>query len=109
MAQEIQGRGGSEVRVLNPTKLPFIWDTPTKTDKEDAMKLTYLIEERQDNKRPIVPLLNEQEMDGGKSQGVEPDTITEHPTLLVCVLGVPDHHEEKPVDIWIGCRRLLKS
>ena len=35
MAREIQERVGSEVRVLNSAKLPFIWDAPTKTDKSD--------------------------------------------------------------------------
>jgi hypothetical protein len=34
-AREIQERAGSEVRVLNSAKLPFIWDAPTKTDKSD--------------------------------------------------------------------------
>ena len=41
MAQEIMQRAGCEVRVLNAAKLPFIWDAPTKTDKEDAMKLAH--------------------------------------------------------------------
>jgi hypothetical protein len=35
MAREIQERVGSEVRVPNSAKLPFIWDAPTKTDKSD--------------------------------------------------------------------------
>jgi hypothetical protein len=35
MAREIMERVGSEVRVLNAAKLPFIWDSPTKTDKSD--------------------------------------------------------------------------
>ena len=56
MAREIQERAGSCVRVLNSAKLPFIWDAPTKTDREDAMKLAHLIEERRDEKLPIVPL-----------------------------------------------------
>jgi hypothetical protein len=38
MAWEIVKVVGSEVRVLNSAKLPFIWDAPTKTDKEDARK-----------------------------------------------------------------------
>ena len=42
MAYEIQEHVGCEVRVLNAAKLPFIWDAPTKTDKEDAMKLAHL-------------------------------------------------------------------
>jgi transposase len=62
IAREIQERVGSEVRVLNAAKLPFIWDAPTKTDKEDAMKLAHLVEERRDEKLPIVPLPSEEEM-----------------------------------------------
>jgi transposase len=61
-AREIQERVGSEVRVLNPAKLPFIWSAPTKTDKEDAMKLAHLVEERSDEKLPIVPLPSEKEL-----------------------------------------------
>jgi transposase len=62
MAREIQTRVGCEVRVLNSAKLPSIWDAPTKTDKEDAMKLAHLIEERRDEKLPIVPLPSEKEL-----------------------------------------------
>ena len=62
IAREIQERVGSEVRILNSAKLPFIWDTPTKTDKEDAMKLAHLIEERRDEKLPLVPLPSEKEI-----------------------------------------------
>jgi transposase len=62
MAREILTRVGCEVRVLNAAKLPFIWDAPTKTDKEDAMKLAHLIEERRDEKLPIVPLPSEEEI-----------------------------------------------
>jgi transposase len=61
VAREIQERVGSEVRVLNSAKLPLIWDAPTKTDREDAMKLAHLIEERRDEKLPLVPLPSEQE------------------------------------------------
>ena len=62
VAREIMERAGSEVRVLNSAKLPFIWDAPTKTDKEDAMKLAHLIEERRDEKLPLVSLPSEKEM-----------------------------------------------
>jgi len=62
MAREIQEQVGSDVRVLNSAKLPFIWDAPTKTDKEDAMKLAHLVEERRDEKLPLVPLPSEKEM-----------------------------------------------
>ena len=61
-AYEIQEQAGCEVRVLNAAKPPFIWDTPTKTDREDAMKLAHLIEERRDEKLPIVPLPSKQEI-----------------------------------------------
>jgi len=63
MAREIIQRVGCEVRVLNPSKLPMIWNAPTKTDKEDAMKLAHLIEERRDEKLPTVPLPSEREME----------------------------------------------
>jgi transposase len=66
MAYEIQERVGCEVRVLNAAKLPFIWDAPTKTDKEDAMKLAHLVEERRDAKLPIVPLPSPEEMERRK-------------------------------------------
>jgi len=66
MAREIQEQVGSEVRILNPSKLPFIWDAPTKTDKEDARKLAMLIEERRDEKLPIVPLPSEKEQERRK-------------------------------------------
>jgi len=59
---EIQETVGCEVRVLNSAKLPFIWDAPTKTDKEDARKLARLIEERRDEKLPIVPLPSKEEI-----------------------------------------------
>ena len=63
IAREITQRVGSEVRVLNSAKLPIIWSEPTKTDKEDAMKLAHLVEERRDEKLPIVPLPSEREME----------------------------------------------
>jgi len=65
-AREIMEVVGSEVRVLNAAKLPFIWAAPTKTDKEDAMKLAHLVEERRDEKLPIVPLPSEKELERRK-------------------------------------------
>jgi hypothetical protein len=62
IAREIQKQVGSEVRLLHSAKLPFIWDAPTKTDKEDAMKLAHLIEERRDEKLPIGAVPSEKEM-----------------------------------------------
>jgi transposase len=67
MAREIMERAGSEVRVLNSAKLPIIWNEPTKTDKEDAMKLAHLVEERKDEKLPLVPLPSEEEMERRKT------------------------------------------
>jgi len=67
MAREVMEQIGCEVRVLNSAKLPFIWDAPTKTDKEDAMKLAHLVEERRDEKLPIVPLPSEKEMERRKT------------------------------------------
>ena len=66
-AREIMERAGSEVWVLNSAKLPLIWNAPTKTDKEDAMKLAHLVEERKDEKLPLVPLPSEQEMERRKT------------------------------------------
>jgi len=66
MAREIMERAGSETRVLNSAKLPFIWDASAKTDREDAMKPAHLIEERHDEKLPLVPLPGEQEMERRK-------------------------------------------
>jgi transposase len=66
MAREIMERIGSEVVVVNSGKLPYIWDAPTKTDKEDAMKLAHLVEERRDEKLPIVPLPSEKELERRK-------------------------------------------
>ncbi|MDR2476170.1 MAG: hypothetical protein LBD18_00080, partial [Treponema sp.] len=59
IAWEIGERVGSEMRVLNSAKLPFI--------KEDAMKPAHLIEERLDEKLPIVPLPDEREMERRKT------------------------------------------
>jgi transposase len=62
MAREIQERVGSTVLVMHTEKLRIIWDTDTKTDKEDAVKLAYLVAERPDERLPLVPLPSEQEM-----------------------------------------------
>ena len=94
MAREIQERAGSEVRVLNSAKLPFIWDAPTKTDKEDAMKLAHLVEERRDEKLPIVPLPSEQEMERRKtlaSYGREMRNRTRHINTLHAIFVHQGH------------------
>ena len=62
MAREIMDWKGCEVRVLNSAKLPFIWDAPTKTYREDAIKLAHLIEERRGERLPLVPLPSEKEL-----------------------------------------------
>ena len=85
MAREIMECVGSEVRVLNAAKLPFIWDAPTKTDKEDAMKLAHLVEEWRDKKLPIVLLPSEKGLDRRKtrvSYGWEMRNRTRHINTL---------------------------
>jgi hypothetical protein len=67
MAREIMERTGCEERVLNSAKLPFIWGAPTKTDKEEAMKLAHLVEERRDGKLPVAPLPGEKELEHRKT------------------------------------------
>jgi hypothetical protein len=66
MANEIKLTGGGKGRVRNRAKLPFIGEAPTETDKEDAMKLAHLIEERTDEKLPIVPLPRDKERERRK-------------------------------------------
>jgi transposase len=94
MAREIQERAGCEVRVLNSAKLPIIWDAPTKTDKEDAMKLAHLVEDRRDEKLPIVPLPSEKEMERRKtlsSYGREMKNRTRHINTLHAIFVHQGH------------------
>jgi len=94
MAREIMEKTGGEVRVLNSAKLPFIWDAPTKTDKEDAMKLAHLIEERRDEKLPIVPLPSEKELARRKilaSYGREMKNRTRHINTLHAIFVHQGH------------------
>jgi transposase len=94
MAREIMERTGSEVRVLNAAKLPFIWDAPTKTDKEDAMKLAHLVEERRDEKLPVVPLPSEKELARRKtlaSYGREMRNRTRHINTLHAIFVHQGH------------------
>jgi hypothetical protein len=53
--------------VLNSAKLPFIWDSPTKTDKEDAMKLAHL--HRREARREIAYSAFTKRKGNGKAQG----------------------------------------
>jgi transposase len=62
MAYEIKERTGSEVVVLNSSKLPLIYGSMKKTDKEDALKLARLIEMLKDEQLPTVPLPGKTEM-----------------------------------------------
>jgi len=83
-----------KVRVLNSAKLPFIWDAPTKTDKEDAMKLSHLIEERQDEKLPLVPLPSEKELQRRKvlvAYGREMRNRTRHLNTLHAIFVHQGH------------------
>jgi transposase len=65
-AREIIERAKCEVVVLNSGKLPWIWDAPTKTDKEDARKLARLIEERRNDQLPLVPIPDATELERRK-------------------------------------------
>ncbi len=101
-AREIMERIGSEVRVLNSAKLPFIWDAPTKTDKEDAMKLAHLVEERRDEKLPIVPLPSEKEMERRKilaDHGREMKNRTRYLNTLHAIFVHQGHTTIKKKDI----------
>ena len=108
MAQEILQRVGCEVRVLNAAKLPFIWDAPTKTDKEDAMKLAHLIEERRDEKLPIVPLPSEKELEMRKitsNKDRETRNRTRHINRLHSLFHNQGHTEIAKKDLATAERR----
>jgi transposase len=108
MAKEIIERIGSEVRVLNSAKLPFIWDAPTKTDKEDAMKLAHLVEERKDEKLPIVPLPSEKELERRKilaDHGREMKNRTRFINTLHAIFIHQGHTTIKRKDLSTGARR----
>lgn len=62
MAYEIKAQVGCEVVVLNSSKLPLIYGSMKKTDKEDSLKLARLIEMMNDEQLPSVPLPSEKEM-----------------------------------------------
>jgi len=94
MSKEIMEGVGSEVRVLNAEKLPFIWDAPTKTDKEDAMKLAHLVQERRDEKLPIVPLPSEKELERRK--------VVASYNREVCSRIIAINHPVFSLDIIIG-------
>jgi len=109
MAYEIQERVGSEVRVLNSAKLPFIWSAPTKTDKEDAMKLAHLIEERRDEKLPIVPLPSKQEIERRKllaNYGREVKGRTRNLNLLHAMFVHQGHTTVVKKDLAVSERRI---
>jgi len=109
MAREIMERTGSEVRVLNASKLPFIWDAPTKTDKEDAMKLAHLIQERRDEKLPLVALPSEKEMERRKilaSYGREMNHRTRYINTLHALFVHQGHTAVVKKDLATAERRL---
>jgi transposase len=62
MAKEIEAAVGCRVYVLNPSHLALIYGTMKKTDKEDAMKLAHILEDYQEERLPVVPVPDEQEM-----------------------------------------------
>jgi transposase len=107
-AREIMERVGSEVRILNAAKLPFIWDAPTKTDKEDAMKLAHLIEERRDEQLPLVPLPSEKEMARRKllaNYGREQRNRTKHLNTLHALFVHQGHTTVVKKNLATGAKR----
>jgi transposase len=62
-AREILEKAGSQVVVLNSDKPPLIWSAPTKTDKEDAMKLARVTADVRDERLPIVPVPSKEELE----------------------------------------------
>ena len=67
LASELKERVGCEVRVLHSAKLPFIWDSPTKTDREDAMRLAHLY--RRQARREIAYSASTKRKGTGKAHG----------------------------------------
>jgi transposase len=61
MAYEIKARVGCQVVVLNSNKLPLIYGSMKKTDKEDSLKLARMVQMMSDEQLPSVPLPNEEE------------------------------------------------
>jgi transposase len=108
MAGEITARIGCEVRVLNSAKLPFIWDAPTKTAKEDAMKLAHLVEERRDEKLPVVPLPCGKELERRKilaAYGREMRNRTRHLNTLHAIFVHQGHTTVVKKDLRTAERR----
>jgi transposase len=62
LAKEMEKAVGCVIRVLNPSHLPIIYATDTKTDPEDALKLAHLLTDRPDSRLPIVPVPSDEEM-----------------------------------------------
>jgi transposase len=62
MAKEIEEQVGSEVIVLNSSKLALIYGSMKKTDKEDALKLAKIIQMIHGNLLPTVPVPSDKEM-----------------------------------------------
>jgi transposase len=62
IACEIKNRVGCEVVVLNSNKLPLIYGSMKKTDKEDSLKLARMVQMMSDEQLPSVRLPSEEEM-----------------------------------------------
>ena len=62
IAKQIITEVGSEVLVLNPGDLQIIYKSLKKTDKEDALKLSRMVEKFDNEELPIVNIPSEEEM-----------------------------------------------
>jgi len=62
LAKEIEAAVGCRVYVLNPSQLSVIYQSMKKTDKEDSLKLAHILEDFREERLPVVPVPNDQEM-----------------------------------------------
>jgi hypothetical protein len=66
MAKEMEKIAGCQTRVLNPHRLAVIYATDKKTDREDALKLAYLVTDRPNSRLPAVAVPSDEEMERRK-------------------------------------------
>jgi len=62
IAKEIEATVGSQVYVLNPSRLAVIYASMKKTDKEDSLKLAHVLEDFREERLPVVAVPSEEEM-----------------------------------------------
>jgi hypothetical protein len=70
IAGELGAAVGCRVYALNPSRLPAIYASVKKADKEDSLKLAHIIEDFREERLPVVPLPSGREMKRRKLLGV---------------------------------------